>query len=76
MIVEMLLAATLSVGHSELIPPDAKSEIVYVACASEDSLDPCYWDARTMGNGKGKSFVVHPDQTIEYVNPNKAFPKH
>ena len=26
-------------------------------CATEDS-DDCYWDAPTMGNGHGRSFVV------------------
>lgn len=73
MIVEILLAAAISTAPIPQIPPSAP--IVYVACASEDSLGPCYWDARTMGNDKGKSFVIHPDQTIEYVNPDKAFPQ-
>jgi len=27
------------------------------ACPTEDS-DDCYWDAATMGNGSGRSFVV------------------
>lgn len=27
------------------------------ACITEDS-DNCYWDAQTMGNGKGRSFTV------------------
>jgi hypothetical protein len=27
------------------------------ACQTEDS-DDCYWDAATMGNGEGRSFIV------------------
>jgi len=32
--------------HGEPLPP----------CPTEDSHD-CYWDARTMGNGEGRSFI-------------------
>lgn len=30
------------------------------ACAQEDSPGPCYWDAKTRGNGMGRSFIVVP----------------
>jgi hypothetical protein len=33
--------------HGEPLPP----------CPTEDS-DDCYWDAATMGNGSGRSFMV------------------
>lgn len=41
----------------------------YEPCVTEDAPGPCYWDARTMGNGPeriangedpGRSFVVEP----------------
>ena len=46
------LFATILIGQSiegnhNRIPP----------CATEDS-DNCYWNAETMGNGKGQSFIV------------------
>lgn len=31
--------------------------VVLTECVTEDS-DNCFWDADTMGNGKGTSFVV------------------
>lgn len=31
--------------------------LVLTECTTEDS-DNCYWDAATMGNGEGTSFVV------------------
>lgn len=37
------------------------------ACIDEDS-DNCYWDAATMGNGKGDSFVTLHGKT--YYDPN------
>lgn len=40
----------------------------YEPCATEDSVGPCYWDADTMGNGEGRSFVVEPDGQVIYVS--------
>jgi hypothetical protein len=40
----------------------------YPPCAQEDSPGPCYWDAQERGNGTGHSFVVHADDTLEYVD--------
>jgi len=40
----------------------------YAPCEYEDSPGPCYWDASTMGNGVGQSYVVHADGTVEYGN--------
>lgn len=31
----------------------------YPPCAQEDSPGPCYWDARSRGNGQGTSFIVN-----------------
>ena len=39
-----------------------------VACESEDrEFGPCLWDARTMGNGSGRSFIVEEDGSISYL---------
>ncbi len=39
-----------------------------VACESEDQeFGPCLWDARTMGNGQGRSFIVEEDGSVSYL---------
>lgn len=39
-----------------------------VACESEDQeFGPCLWDARTMGNGSGRSFIVEEDGSVSYL---------
>ena len=38
------------------------------ACESEDQeYGPCLWDARTMGNGSGRSFIVEEDGSVSYL---------
>lgn len=38
------------------------------SCESEDQeYGPCLWDARTMGNGQGRSFIVEEDGSISYL---------
>ena len=38
------------------------------ACEDEgQKFGPCLWDARTMGNGSGRSFVVEEDGSISYL---------
>lgn len=38
------------------------------ACESEDQEHgPCLWDARSMGNGQGRSFIVEEDGSISYL---------
>lgn len=38
------------------------------ACESEDQeYGPCLWDARTMGNGAGRSFIVEEDGSVSYL---------
>lgn len=38
------------------------------ACESEDQeYGPCLWDARTMGNGRGRSFIVEEDGSVSYL---------
>lgn len=37
-------------------------------CESEDQeFGPCLWDARTMGNGSGRSFIVEEDGSVSYL---------
>lgn len=37
-------------------------------CESEDQeYGPCLWDARTMGNGRGRSFIVEEDGSVSYL---------
>lgn len=39
-----------------------------VACEDEgQEFGPCLWDARTMGNGRGRSFIVEEDGSISYL---------
>ena len=36
-------------------------------CQYEDGPGPCIWNAKTRGNGKGQSFIIHADGTITYI---------
>lgn len=39
-----------------------------VACEDEgQEFGPCLWDARTMGNGQGRSFIVEEDGSVSYL---------
>lgn len=39
-----------------------------VACEDEgQEFGPCLWDARTMGNGSGRSFIVEEDGSVSYL---------
>lgn len=38
------------------------------SCESEEQeYGPCLWDARTMGNGSGESFIVEEDGSVSYL---------
>ena len=38
------------------------------ACESEDQeYGPCLWDARSMGNGSGRSFIVEEDGSVSHL---------
>ena len=41
-------------------------ELGYFPCEREDSVGPCYWDARQQGNEQGQSFVVTDDNEVFY----------
>lgn len=52
-----VLAAT----GAPVVVPDAP-------CESEDQeYGPCLWDAHTMGNGSGESFIVEEDGSVSYL---------
>lgn len=39
-----------------------------VACEDEgQEFGPCLWNARTMGNGQGRSFIVEEDGSVSYL---------
>lgn len=39
-----------------------------VACEDEgQEFGPCLWDARSMGNGSGRSFIVEEDGSVSYL---------
>lgn len=39
-----------------------------VACEDEgQEFGPCLWDARSMGNGQGRSFIVEEDGSVSYL---------
>lgn len=42
-----------------------------VPCPTEDSVG-CVWDARHMGNGEGRSFVVRDSGRVVYVSHARA----
>lgn len=41
-------------------------------CQNEDGPGRCVWDGRHMGNGTGSSYVVHRDETINYITHRRA----
>jgi len=49
----------------DLINP-THADIEYVPCVEEDDPTPCYWDAKTRGNGQGQSFI-NTGREIVYI---------
>jgi hypothetical protein len=41
-------------------------------CPTEDSVEPCFWDASQRSNGRGRSFVVLPDCWVQYADGELA----
>lgn len=41
-------------------------------CVTEDSTGRCVWDARHLGNGTGRSFVVRASGRVVYVTHARA----
>lgn len=64
-LIALVLTAGAVVGMA--VPAQAPQETRYLPCATEDAPGPCYWDAQIMGNGEGRSFLVHEDGTVQYL---------
>lgn len=41
-------------------------------CKYEDQATRCVWDAKHMGNGEGRSFVVRKGGKVQYVSHARA----
>lgn len=48
----------------------------YPPCESEDADGPCRWDAKTAGNGQGRSFTVEADGTVRYDDGETVAPEN
>lgn len=60
------------VGHAKIpdgpvITRNVQGPEDFPPCPTEDSSGPCFWDAKTQGNGKGRSFWVLADGTVAHV---------
>lgn len=57
LIATLAIVGTLITGGAALTAAASTAPVSALpACAHEDS-DNCYWDAKTQGNGQGRSFV-------------------
>ena len=63
---------TAPVAHQSVVPgtklTPAPARPVLRPCAEEDSAGPCYWNAATRGNGRGRSFLVTKSGAVVYVS--------
>lgn len=60
----MALTAMCTPPADPAVEETVYPNITLTPCAQEDSIN-CYWDAATMGNGQGSSFV-NLDGTLYY----------
>ena len=55
-------------GSWVLASTGAPAVVPDTPCESEDQeYGPCLWNARTMGNGSGESFIVEEDGSVSYL---------
>lgn len=66
------IAAAVVAVATLAAPANATDGGTRVPCASEDAAGPCVWDARHMGNGEGRSFVVRASGRVVYVSHARA----
>jgi len=62
------VALLLLIGN---VAKNAEHAPIYSPCEYEDSVS-CVWDAETMGNGQGQSFVSDKDGNITYIGSAEA----
>lgn len=68
----VLAAAALAAGCGlALEPSTAHTPAPLPACQTEDSVN-CHWDAKTQGNGRGRSFTVDANGTVTYDDGGDA----
>lgn len=63
----LLLAANAHIGDP------LTGATYYPPCTTEDSgkILPCLWNASTVGNGLGRSFIINTDGTTTYLDGGK-----
>lgn len=69
----LTLITLLSLTACSSLQPAATYDPSLPACIEEDASTPgqqlpCVWDATTMGNGQGLSYIVNPDSTIAMLS--------
>lgn len=64
------LAATAMVVATATLPAEAAPKRVK-ACKYEDSVS-CVWDARHIGDGKGRSFRAFKNGKIRFISHKRA----
>jgi hypothetical protein len=73
-----VLTAAAAASAAAVIP-DQVERIELPPCPTEDSVGPCYWDAKTMGNGPkcladdectfpGRSFIVDERNNVTFLD--------
>jgi hypothetical protein len=68
------VAAGAAFGHvrmpndlATLRSPEIVTPTTDRPCSTEDAVGPCFWDAKTQGNGKGLSFWILENGTVAHV---------
>lgn len=50
--------------------PSPRHTVQVPACQYEEQDGPCFWDAKTSGNGQGVSFFVDANNNVYYTDNN------
>ena len=58
--------APAAITPAPVTEPPAASTTTLPPCEFEDGPGPCRWDAKTRGNGKGRSYTIDPMGTTYY----------
>lgn len=66
-VVQLLAVAPAATAHKPA--PDPVPVRAWQPCPNDEAAGgPCVWDARHMGNGHGRSFVVTARDRVRYVS--------
>lgn len=66
-----VLVVALAVASMAVASPAEAGPHMPRPCKYEDSNN-CFWDARHMGNGRGKSFIVNRAGEVTYISHRRA----